>query len=118
MNIRNRGKLQCCLIQFVDSPSPDHYDLKSSFEKSYISLQNKKGHNNSFCFGTGREAFTKVVMPGKLNQPDPCVPGPGQYDYIKQIGHDRRKLSMGPKYNFNDITVMEMKKNVPGPGFY
>jgi hypothetical protein len=57
-------------------------------------------------------------MPGKLNQPDPCVPGPGNYDYIKEIGHDRRKPSMGPKYAFNDITVMELKKNVPGPGHY
>jgi hypothetical protein len=25
---------------------------------------------------------------------------------------------MGPKYAFNDITVMELKKNVPGPGYY
>ncbi len=25
---------------------------------------------------------------------------------------------MGPKFSFNDITVMETKKNVPGPGFY
>ena len=40
------------------------------------------------------------------------------YDYAKEIGHDRRKASMGPKFAFNDITVMELKKNVPGPGHY
>ena len=57
-------------------------------------------------------------MPGKLNQPDPCVPGPGQYDFLKDIGADKRKPSMGPKYAFNDITVIQKKKNVPGPGYY
>ena len=57
-------------------------------------------------------------MPAKLNFPDPIVPGPGQYDSLKVIGHDKRKFSFGPKTLYNDIVSMERKKNVPGPGYY
>lgn len=56
--------------------------MKSVFEES---TQDKrlKNVNKSYCFGTGREAFNKVVMPAKLKFPDPIVPGPGQYDSLK-----------------------------------
>ncbi|CDW72045.1 UNKNOWN [Stylonychia lemnae] len=100
-----------------DSPSPDKYTMRSVFEES---TQDKrfKNINKSYCFGTGREAFNKVVMPAKLNQPDPIVPGPGQYDSLKSIGADKRKFSFGPKTLYGDVAAMERKKNVPGPGYY
>lgn len=57
-------------------------------------------------------------MPAKLNIPDACVPGPGTYDFLKDIGHDRRKFTLGPRTMFNDPAHIEKKKGVPGPGFY
>ena len=72
----------------------------------------------SFCFGTGREAFLKVVMPAKMNIPDICVPGPGTYEVRKDAGQDKRKFSFGPRTLFNDPVHIELKKNVPGPGYY
>jgi hypothetical protein len=73
----------------------------------------------SFCFGTGREAFTKVVMPAKLNIPDACVPGPGSYDVRKEFAiNDKNKFTFGPRTLFNDPAHIERKKGVPGPGFY
>lgn len=57
-------------------------------------------------------------MPGKLNQPDPIVPGPGQYDSQKPIGQEKKKFTFGPKTLYQDIVTMEKKKNVPGPGSY
>jgi hypothetical protein len=68
-----------CLKIFVESPSPDKYDLRSSFERKLELITSRRGKNTSFCFGAGREAFDKVVLPGKSNQPDRCVPGPGSY---------------------------------------
>ena len=92
--------------------------MQSNFEQQLLMAKSRRGVNKSFCFGTGREAFNKVVMPAKLNQPDPCVPGPGQYNSLKTIGEDRLKYSMGPRTLFNDVTTMETKKAVPGPGYY
>lgn len=57
-------------------------------------------------------------MPAKLNQPDPCVPGPGMYNSMKTIGEDKQKFTFGPRTAFNDVSVMEKKKGVPGPGYY
>lgn len=57
-------------------------------------------------------------MPGKLNQPDPCVPGPGQYEGQRSIGSDKKKFTFGPKTLYNDIEQIEKKKGVPGPGYY
>lgn len=102
------------MIYSTESPSPDRYDIKSVFEVSANQLRREK--NKSFCFGTGREAFTKVVMPGKANIPDPCVPGPGSYENMRVISKDARKYSLGSRLAYNDIDRIEKKKAVPGPG--
>ncbi len=81
-------------------------------------MSKRKSTNKSFCFGTGREAFNKVVLPAKLNIPDSCVPGPGTYDSTKAIGDGKKKFSFGPRTLFNDPAHIERKKGVPGPGQY
>lgn len=57
-------------------------------------------------------------MPATKKIPDTCVPGPGSYENIKVIAKDAKKFSFGPRTIFNDISHMEKKKNVPGPGYY
>jgi hypothetical protein len=81
-----------------------------------ISNKSRRGTNKSFCFGSGRDAYSKVVMPAKMNIPDSCVPGPGSYNSLKTIGHDRKKFTFAPKTLFNDPVHIELKKGVPGPG--
>jgi len=87
------------------------------FEAS-TSHVSKRLKNKSFCFGTGRDAFTKVVLPARANFPDPCVPGPGSYENIKVIAKDAKKFSLKPRLNFGDVEYKERKKGVPGPGMY
>ena len=68
-----------------------------------MSTGSKRAKNMSFCFGTGREAFTKVVLPAKMNIPDDCVPGPGSYDVRKEFSNnDKLKFTMGPKFLYDD----------------
>ena len=57
-------------------------------------------------------------MPGKLNIPDPCVPGPGSYTLDKDFGYDKRKFTFGPRTLFNDPEYIAKKNGIPGPGFY
>ena len=79
----------------------------------------KRATNLSYCFGSGREAYARVVMPANKNQPDACVPGPGTYDEVlKPLGKNARQFTIGPKYTYLDIEHMERKKGVPGPGYY
>ena len=74
--------------------------------------------NKSYCFGTGREAFSKVVLPGTINYPDPVVPGPGTYNNFLTIGTDSKKFSFYERLYNNDVQSIERKKGVPGPGTY
>ncbi len=56
-----------CVIVCIESPSPDKYDLMSMFDKRLEHIQSRRGNKTSFCFGAGREAFDRVVLPGKMN---------------------------------------------------
>lgn len=89
------------IFNSIDLPPSKFYDLKSSFEPALG--QSRKAVNKSYCFGTGREAFSKVVLPGTINYPDPVVPGPGTYNNFLTIGSDAKKFSMYEKLYNNDI---------------
>ena len=78
----------------------------------------QQSQNKSYCFATGRQAYEKVFMPGKANQPDAVVPGPGSYYFVRDIGHDRRKFSLQSRLKTGDPTELEKRKAVPGPGYY
>lgn len=104
-------------FSMIVSPSPDKYEVKIGFDSLICSSKNNS-HNKSFCFATGREAYDRVFMPGKANQPDPVVPGPGSYYFQKNIGHDRMKVSLKSRIKTGDPIEIEKRKNVPGPGNY
>ena len=53
------------------------------------------GKKKSFCFGTSREDFTKMVYNTTKMFSDPIVPGPGTYtDETKLIGVNTRKTTL------------------------
>ena len=81
-------------------------------------LGSRRNTSNTFCFATGRDAYDKVFLPGKANIPDAIVPGPGTYNFQRDIGHDRKKFALKSRLQTGDPSEIEKKKNVPGPGFY
>lgn len=81
----------------LESPPPDLYEIKSVFDMNRSMHESRRDHNVSYCFGAGREAYSKVVMPAHKNVPDACVPGPGSYDVVKLIGSEAKQYSLGPR---------------------
>ena len=77
------------------------------------------GGKKSYCFGSGRENYSKVVYNTKCMYSDPIVPGPGSYsDETKQIIVNSKKYTMQPRTIYNDLTTVALKASVPGPGYY
>lgn len=72
----------------VDSPSPTNYNMKSEF--------NATTSSKAFSFGIAREAYSKVYIKEHPN-PDPSVPGPGQYQIPAIVGNEASKFTMRPK---------------------
>jgi hypothetical protein len=65
------------------NPSPDKYNIPTLFKPNNTTSTfavHVKG-DTTFCFGTGREAFSKQGL-----QPDPASPGPGTYNPLAPIG--------------------------------
>ena len=81
-----------------------------------VSLDKAK---KSFCFGAGREHFSKTVYNTGCLYPDPVVPGPGTYvDGTKLIGVNARKTSLKERKFYLDNFEIAIKKGVPAPGAY
>lgn len=112
-----------------DCPSPDRYRSKSPFDKSDDGSD--KNHSNSklsekafgqkvsFCFGNGREIFSKTVVNKDKIYTDATIPGPGSYtDHSKDLGKNALKYSLGPRNFYLDTTRDALRKGVPGPGYY
>ena len=109
------------------SPSPDKYKIGSAFD-------NKEGTNSpsrragtdtfgqpkkSFCFGAGREHFSKTVYNTRTMYPDPIVPGPGTYtDLTMDTGVNARKTTLKERKFYLDDDEMAKKLAIPGPGTY
>lgn len=62
----------------IGSPPPTKYNLKSTFEVGKPGTAGSTTKAGIYSFGLGRDHFTKVYMPQKL-QNSLNVPGPGQY---------------------------------------
>ena len=74
--------------------------------------------DRSFCFGTGREAFKKVVQ-CKDNLPsDPATPGPGMYKPLKPIGADKVAFKFKHKLYYGTPDQIAIKKDCPSPCHY
>ena len=111
-----RGKQSLIrIMSALESPSPDKYEVKVGFDSL---MSTRRNIDKTFCFATGREQYEKVFMPGKSNFPDPIVPGPGTYNFQREIGHDRLKFSIKSRLLTGDPSEIEKKKGVPGPGWY
>ena len=73
----------------------------------------------SYCFGAGREDFSKQVFNTGTMYPDAVVPGPGSYtDGTTLIGVNARKPTLKERKFYLDDEEMAKKLAVPGPGTY
>jgi|DEB0MinimDraft_12_1074336.scaffolds.fasta_scaffold87726_1 hypothetical protein len=58
----------------------------------------------TFCFGTGREGFSKVVIDRKKIIPDASMPGPGAYKPLRPIGENAKAFKLKFKLEYGDPT--------------
>ena len=114
----------CCCCTFpltVVSPSPDKYKIGSAFDtKESPSKRDTFGQpKKSFCFGAGREHFSKTVYNTSTMYPDAIVPGPGTYtDLTMETGVNARKTTLKERKFYLDDDEMAKKLAIPGPGTY
>lgn len=94
--------------------------MGSTFDKGLEIKQSNFGtKKKSYCFGAGREDFTKTVYNTGNMFPDPIVPGPGTYtDETKLIGVNARKTSLKERKFYMDVIDYAKKHSLPGPGTY
>ena len=110
-------------MPFVDSPSPDKYKMKSPFDQqdAQSSTHGSTFHQprKTFCFGAGRENFSKTVYNTNTMYPDAVVPGPGTYtDGTMLIGVNARKTSLKERKYYLGVEENALKQGIPGPGTY
>lgn len=74
--------------------------------------------DKTFCFGTGREAYKKVVMDKKNLTPDIAVPGPGTYNPLHPIGTNAKKFKLKYKITYGEPDMLAIKRAIPGVGTY
>jgi hypothetical protein len=74
----------------------------------------KKHEHPAYTFGIGRNFYEKVYCEASTFG-DKSIPGPGNYNFVKPIGHDCSKFSMLGKGLNKDISA---KSKIPGPGEY
>lgn len=89
---------------FFLGPCPNTYQIPTCFipnnTTTTFAIHNIK--DLSYCFGTGREAYKKVVLNPKNLGPDPSSPGPGSYKYLKPIGYGRLAFKFKDKIKYLD----------------
>ena len=108
-------------VRVLDSPSPDKYKIGSAFDfKESPSKTGAFGQpKKSFCFGAGRDDFSKTVYNTNTMYPDAVVPGPGTYtDETMLIGVNARKTALKERKFYLDDEEMALKIGNPGPGTY
>ena len=108
-------------VRALDSPSPDKYKIGSAFDfKESPSKTGAFGQpKKSFCFGAGRDDFSKTVYNTNTMYPDAVVPGPGSYtDETLLIGVNARKTALKERKFYLDDEEMALKIGNPGPGTY
>mmetsp|Transcript_3926 Transcript_3926/g.5932 ORF Transcript_3926/g.5932 Transcript_3926/m.5932 type:complete len:143 (+) Transcript_3926:295-723(+) len=101
-------------------PSPDKYDIPTVFKPNNTTTTfavHVKGPV-TYCFGAGRESYSKVVMSKRNLSPDASSPGPGAYDPLKPIGANALKFKLKSRIPYGDPAQIARKKNIPPPGTY
>ena len=107
----------------LGSPSPDRYKLGSQFD--FTKDQSTKvsdafgSPKKTFCFGAGRENFSKTVTNTTNMYPDMANPGPGTYtDGTMLVGVNARKTALKERKFYMEVTRYAEKEAIPGPGSY
>lgn len=92
LSLIKRGKFN---THISDSPSPGQYEIKSEFEIGKPGDIRPLSKRGLYSFGLGRDHFQKVYYPQKksgLN--DQNLPGPGQYDPVREFGQGGKKCKI------------------------
>jgi hypothetical protein len=102
------------------SPPPNTYNIPSVFipNQTTTTFVNHMVKDRSYCFGTGRESFSKNVLNREKIGPDPISPGPGQYVPLKPIGEGRLSFKLKYKLDYGNADKIAIKQNIPPPGHY
>ena len=82
----------------ISTPGPNKYNPDKKYLSTWTIFPAWNWHNE-----------TKIKS--KSNSKDKITPGPGEYNYKKDIG-------IGPKYTFRKRLKKSKKDNFPGPGSY
>ena len=72
----------------------------------------------TYCFGTGREAFSKAVISKENLVPDPAVPGPGSHNPLKPLGSEIKTFKLKSRVIYDDPADVARRRGVPPPGSY
>jgi len=89
-----------------DKTAP-YYNMKSDFDPKHY-------EHPAYTFGIGRQYYEKVFCESSTFG-DKSIPGPGNYNFVRSIGHDCAKYTMLGRGSPTNITT---KSKVPGPGEY
>jgi len=81
------------------------YNMGSDFDP-------KKHEHAAYTFGIGRQYYEKVYCESSTFG-DKKIPGPGNYNYVRSIGHDCPKFTIVGRHK-----EPSNKHKVPGPGEY
>jgi hypothetical protein len=98
-----------------NNPSPDKYNIPTLFNPNNTTSTfavHVKG-DTTYCFGTGREAYSKQGL-----GPNAATPGPGTYDPLEPIGKNALAFTLKGRLEYGNQAVMDIKRNVPPPGLY
>ena len=72
----------------------------------------------TYCFGTGREGFTKTVVNRDRIEPSRNMPPPNSYNPQKPLGAEAVGFKLKYKINYYDAEMTAIKMGVPAPGTY
>ena len=76
------------------SPPPNTYNIPTVFvpNKTTTTFANHMSGEKTYCFGTGRESYSKNVLVRENLGPDPCTPGAGAAPCAWRCEHSARLL--------------------------
>lgn len=72
----------------------------------------------TYCFGAGRDAYSKTVLTKNNVGADLDIPGPGAYDPLKPLGYNALKFKLKSRVCYDSPEKVAERKNVPPPGAY
>lgn len=115
------SKLKPSPFTRAESPSPDRYKIQSAFDSNEKAARNAYfgKTRRTFCFGAGRDDFSRTVYNTGNMYPDRVVPGPGSYtDKTQDTGVNGVKYTLKQRKFYMTDEETAIKRAVPPPGTY